>query len=313
MNNPLSPMRTECVGRYSLDLPDAVELTDNELTLYFMEDGGAGHRTVRVSVAEAISNQERMDARVQRRASELGSRTHFGTGNSMLVSQERTDDGAVLLTSYTSLDLDTAFDHEVHLLVDHHHVHLQAKSFLTPPEQVITELWEIGARIQPGTMGAATQQGFCLGPVIVNGGHDHEVAQLSYRIREGRHSDLRFEVFFNSFPDPDAERLIRRSQSGMRALGVGRIPELRKRATRMAGVEAEEVLAAPEDSGRTLHAFSAESYPPHVSLRAPTVRLGMFTGGGVDGEQQPGSSLRDAQALALWDVVMQSLTPRSRE
>lgn len=313
VNNPVSPMRTECVGRFSLDLPEAVELSSNELTLYFMEDGGSDHRTVRVIVIEATSNQERMDALVQRRAVELGSRTHFGTGNSMLVSKERSEDGATLLTSYTSLDLDTAFDHEAHLLVDQYHVMLQAKSFLAPAEQVITELREIATQIRPDTRSVTTGSGFCLGPVVVQGSHDHEVAQLRYRIREGLHSDLRFEVFFNSFPDPEAERLIRRSQGGMRALGIGRIPELRRGPIRMGGVDAEEMLTAPEEDGRTLHAFSAESYPSNVSLRAPTVRLAMFTGKGRDGEQQLGSSLSDAQALGLWDTVIESFTPRSRE
>lgn len=313
VNNPMSPMRTECVGRFSLDLPEAVEVASNELTLYFMEDGGSDHRTVRVNLVDVTSNQERVDALVQRRAIELGSRTHFGTGRSMLVSQNRTDDGATLLTSYTSLDLDSAFDHEVHLLVDQHHVKLQAKSFLAPPEQVITELREIAAQIRPVTPSAISGPGFCLGPVLVQGSHDHEVAQLHYRIRGVAHSDLRFEVFLSSFPDPDGERLIRRSQSGLRALGIGRIPELRKGSIRMGGAEAEEVLTAPEEGGRTLHAFSAESYPSNVSLRAPTVRLGMLTREDKDGEQQLGSSLSDAQALGLWDTVIESLTPRSRE
>ena len=324
---PVPALRAQCVGRHQISLPDGFELeyAASSATLYFGH--GVDFETVEFQVAAEGVEVDDFVAVVGSRAAEISAETNEKTGGPMLVAHEELEGDAFLLRYHRSEMSDRSHVHEVHRLVDGVHVFLKAPSYKGVTAPVEARLKELAARVARVAQPAGP--GFCIGPVMLDAGNDYEVATIRYRHAGARNRDVSVQVELGTFNRDDAEpRLVRRLEGNFRGLGFKPKP-LRKGSARLAGMPAEEWLGSEQVEDRQEHIFAIESYPAAPGLATPTIQVTLGTGGTLPPRGLPGlppyrspaegaawmgepvtSSLTDAQALALWDAMIQSMAPR---
>ncbi|WP_407351272.1 T6SS immunity protein Tli4 family protein [Luteimonas sp. R10] len=308
-------MRTHCVGRFLVDLPQNFRRTHvvaggtGDATFYYGHD--ADFRAVNVTVIAQPVTSEQFDAAVTGRADELASGINYETNASMLLGREAWSPTQVRLSSYASVDIADAQVHELHVLVGDAHVAINTTAF--EPTQIPDaerRLRNILAGVSKVDAPEHAGPGVCLGPVVVDAGSDYEELQLSYRVADRAHSDLRFQVSLNTFRQPDDEpSLIARGESNLAGLGV-RPKALQKGKRQLAGLEGEQWLGRFEEDGRRQHGFYAETGIRSPSPQHPKLMLELFTGGEDHNGHAAESSLDDEQAIALWDRIVASLRVR---
>lgn len=128
--------------------------------------------------------------------------------------------------------------------------------------------------------------------------------------------------------DETTPRVVQRMDGNLSGLGF-RPGVLRKGASELGGVPAEQWLGRERVDGHVEHLFVAESYPDSPGLRNPALQMELRTGGSLPsqsstglppyrrpsvppsaGNERVGSSLTDDQAIALWDEMVQSIKVR---
>ena len=320
-------LRTQCVGRHRISLPERFELEYAASSATFYFGHGADFETVEFQVAADGVEVDDFVAVVGSRAAEISSETNEKTGGSMLVAHEDLGGDAFLLRYHRSEISDRSHVHEVHRLVDGVHVFLKAPSYKGVTAPVEARLKELASRVARVAQPAGP--GFCIGPVMLDAGNDYEVATIRYRDAGVRNRDVSVQVELGTFNRDDAEpRLVRRLEGNFRGLGFKPKP-LRKGSARLAGMPAEEWLGSEQVEDRQEHIFAIESYPAAPGLATPTIQVTLGTGGTLPPRGVPGlppyrspaggaawmgepvtSSLSDAQAVALWDAMIQSMAPR---
>lgn len=326
---PMHPMRTQCVGRHQISLPESfrIEHAGSSATFYFGH--GVDFETVEFQVAgEGLEVEGFLDT-VGARAAEIAAETNEKTAGPMLLAHEDLGDDTILLRYHRSDISDRSHVHEVHRLVDGAHVFLQAESYKGVMAPVEARLKELASRVGVVRQPTGPGHGFCIGTVAIDAGNDYEVATVRYRDAGTRNRDVAVQVELSTFIRDDAEqRVVRRLEGNFRGLGFS--PKaLRKGAAQLADMPGEEWLGSERIEQRIEHVFVIESYPAVPGLATPTLQVTLGTGGRVPQRSATGlppyrrqapaaagagdpltSSLTDAEAVELWDAIVRSVQPR---
>lgn len=308
-------MKTQCVGRYLLDLPESFKRiylpagSTGDATFYFGH--GADFRTVNVTVVAHPVTPERFESAIAERAGALAGGVNYETNGSMLLDQEAWSSLQVRLVYHASTEVADAQVHELHMLVKDTHVVIgttafEAAQIAAAESRLHTILDKINSVTDPGDAGP----GVCLGPVVVDAGSDYEELQLGFRAADRAHSDLLLQVSLNTFLQPDGEpSLIARGESNLAGLGVKR-KVLKKGKLQLAGMDGEQWLGRFDDGDSAQHGFYAETDIRRPSSLHPKLMLEMFTGGESDSGEPVASSLSDEQAILLWERIVGSFRVR---
>lgn len=304
-------MRTHCVGRYLIDLPENFrqehQLSDGpgDATLYFGRD--KNFKTVDVTVVAQYVSPEQFQRAVDARAALIAQGTNYESKGSMLVEQKQWTPTAVLLRYYSSPDIADSYSHEVHVLVRDVHVALRAESFDGVMEPVESRLRDLLPKVKRIDDPARAGDGVCLGPVAVVSQHDFEETKIRFVQPGGKQGGIRLAVDYTTFKQPENEpSLIARGESNLQGLAV-KPDVIRKGPRRLAGMAGQEWLGEFKDGAVRQLSFYAETDSRASGQPQPKVHLEFHAGGQTGDGEQTSASLSAAEAEALWDTALNTL------
>lgn len=307
-------MQGVCVGRYVMDIPAqwrrqqrGIE-SGGDATFYFGHD--EDFTKVDVSVADGRKGSE-FESAVLARESWLREKKNFSTDGPMLLSREDIGPGAVLLSSYASVDSTDAVRLEVHALLDESHVALGETAYSVQTRagvqaRLASMLSSIRSRGENDPSDGTS--GFCIGGVILDPGSDYEESGIAYAGRlEGVPVKLLIDI--NTFDQAsDEPGLIERGEKNLEGFGI-RPKKLRSGSRQLSGDAGEEWLGTFVEDGQHLHGFYAETSIRKPTREKPKLLLSFLTGD--EDSSATAGGIDDDSAVALWDKILGSIRKRS--
>lgn len=200
---------------------------------------------------------------------------------------------AVLMRYYDSYTMTESKGHELHLWVDGIYVLLRATSYEgiegidnpEPPEKVEDRLRTLAKSVAKVRNPESTRSGFILGPVVMDDGHTHEAATLSFY--DQKRPDLTLELYYSAITPDDKERLFERVENnsalfGMSAAAMDKVmgaETLRKGKRPFAGMDGDEWLWVERGADPRKLRFRAETYRSDPGFMRPSLSATLTLGG----------------------------------
>ncbi len=152
--------------------------------------------------------------------------------------------------------------------------------------------------------------GFCLGAVLIHGEYDRENGSHHFRDNAGN----TFDLDIDSFNTEDPKSLLQRMDgpdSLLRIFHIGHTV-LRARERTVAGMRAYEWLGwtnVGEDGDKKTFKFVLETTRPKGSRIAPSIKMTFDSAQNLEDGTETMTNLSDAEAMAVWDKVVNSIQP----
>lgn len=309
----LGPMRTHCIGRYLIDLPDALEISPHsDVELIYGLD--KNFKIAKVQVPERSGGAKAYRSLVLSRNAELRRDESFKSpSKTMLAYSREIEPGLNVIRAYESPDSIEYFRAGLYALKGNTTVVLTKKVYDDDrPEDIESELLHINQGIAaPEDFGKAGP-GACLGPAVIDAGQDGERFNVFWLNK--RWPDFSFTIYINSLlAESDGGLLARfgRKSGDLARLGA-KFDTIRKGKLTVGGRTAEELLTEGVEHGKVERQFKAE-IPVTVpaTFAAPFITFEMVMGGAKNANGEAlDPSLTQEQAIALWDAVLKSVRPR---
>lgn len=309
-------MRTHCIGRYLIDLPEEYELTPgSELTLYY--GLGKDFDSVRVMLPRQQGNQPQFMQLLNKEVGALKSGHHFRSANkNMLASVKEIDKQMALVQSYSSARQMESL--RLHLYTEKEDAIIRLEDFKYSQDPRTAEHIESQLiRIAQNTRFAPTPDkagpGTCLGTAVIDAKQDGEVFMLAFKSE--RHPDAIISIDMSSLPEKGDGGLLQRvsGKAGLLRMLDFSSTTLRKGKRQIAGRAGEELLDAGKEDGKVQRYFVAETLVTEPSsLNRPVIAITLSMGGQKDerSNEPLDPSLSEKESLAWWDAIVGSIRPR---
>jgi hypothetical protein len=305
-------MKTQCIGRYLVDLPSSFYWSDPNMTLYYGRN--ENFKTLEVDVLDFKATPESVAKAVAAHAAKLGREINDGTGKSNLIAQVKEGNADGVMLSYYSDSSGTAgIKHELHVLIGTAYVLIKGSSYENVSEAkedlspaVETRMLKLAANIHPVTDPEKAGPGFCLGSVVVDSDNDFESANMTFGM--AKHPDIRFNVWMDN-QDNAPDSLLDRMKSFDAAADGRHLTILRSRNLTFVGVPAQEKAAKIVEDRDEYH-FVLESRPPSPSFAQEGVNVSLTTGNQLDNGRYISSTLTENEVVALWEAIVTSFRSR---
>lgn len=308
----LGPIRTHCIGRYLIDLPDTFSLTKGS-DVQLIYGLGEDFRKVKVQVPKPDGDEAAYKYMVSERIRELKRDESFKSpSKNMLAWAAEVESGGHLIRAYDSPDSVQYFVSQLFALKRAHTVLVQQTVHKRDhPEDIESHLLRVSQGITAPVTLNETGPGTCLGPVLINAGQDGEWFTATWTSK--RWPDAKFSMYINSMrAEGDGGLLARwdRKIGDLIKLG-GNFDYIRKGKRTIAGRPGEEILTKGIEGGKEERHFKGE-----IPVAAPSTFASPFTtfefemGGQNDKGEYIDPSLSQEQALALWDAALNSVRLR---
>lgn len=300
--------RPVCFGRFLIDVPEGTQIS-------------WGPARINYEILSYPNQAHIVGAEVQSKLAEYARQKHE-TEPSMLVSvQDGPQPGSRILVGYAR-PWSTSF-----VNIDGYFP-LAPHAFLVTAKDVLANEWreageeikDLARRLRPRSADdLPADPGLCIesGFIAEAEGKYYELISIGFRILPDVHfslQSLKKDRPVASDSLAEAERRVEKAKHMAEAMGLGdeyaKITWLRKGRRSFAGQEAFEYGGRyPEVRGNT-HEFHLETAGEPGNPLKPTWRVDMDTGvvGDKPGAKAP--SLRDEDAVALWDRLLGSVRPR---
>lgn len=301
-------MRPFAFSRYVIDLPAGFAITTGSRVIltYGLT---ADFVTTEVEVLETSADKAKLKALVANRAAQFAGEQHEKLKSSMLAANLAISETASLLRRFDDYSLTEYFNCELYALVGDTIVLAKASVYnnnIAPVEARLTRLLSQMTR-PAGT--AQAGKGFMLGPVLIDTGHDQERSLLT--LHDATQPDVWVQIYTTAISVDPEKSLIQRGDANeplVRAAGVT-WDTLRKGQTRIAGMEADEVLIGYKQDGKTGYLFEAESRRAHPSFERQMLDIELQSGF-LSGGRPAESSWSKAEMLAVWNALIKSVKLR---
>ncbi|MEF7613126.1 T6SS immunity protein Tli4 family protein [Aquincola sp. MAHUQ-54] len=312
----ISAMRTHCIGRYLIDLPQGFAPSDfSEAAFYIGLD--ADHDQLRLGMIRPGITKDQFTHWTQSVIKQWDRPypNAFPTDPPSLLAYQRAygddfllhtrfDDRLIKAVSLRYFGLRDGVGFEL--------VHLTDNG----PESIAlttSRLLDMARRASGVRDPEKSPPGACYDDLLIAGRYDEEKIDLDYR--HPNHPDLRFEIYFSGIDRQDDKDVFQRVGWLARYFGVGvwaapLIHERRYPFHGMEGTEAGMVTESDLDNGQSVYDFRFETRREHGSLRAPMIRVLMHMGRYDANGKQVGTAFTQGEAKAIWQAVIQSLRPR---
>ncbi len=310
-------MKTRCVGRYLVDLPESFHWLNPDLTLYFGRDENFNKLEVLVPINNAT--EVSFEKAVGVEAAKLKAEKLFDQPTkSLLVAEVRVQHlpHAVMLRYYSD-NSGIGIDHQLHLLIGHTHVVIKgssnegvgevlksvkvSKDELSPA--VEARMLKLASEIRPVADPEKAGPGFCLGAVVVNSNNDYENADMPFKM--SGHPDVLLDVWMDNQANAD-QTLLQRTQMFN---SVPEVTVIRSGDLMLGGIPAQEKLVKVVENRVEYH-FAVESRPKEPSLAHESVNMSLTTGKQLPDARYVDSTLTQDEAVYLWDAILKTLRPR---
>lgn len=311
MRNQLAamPMKSVCVGRFLLDVPEGATVTYGAATLAGWKVSSNREETDQEFTERVKREEDRMASGKNERGApslemvrEVQSSDLFGK---IFVYQRRWQDwmegGKVLVAETVSIDA----------MARSGNVTFEFRSEYRNPKSVeILEkiLLQLTAREQaeiPGEAGFCFKRGFIRDPLPLDW-NEFTVVFVGFR----NHPDASLALNMTAGIDSGKTLLQRDLENTVKRQYPSHFHSLRRGARILNGIPGEEVLdRVLEENGVVGHGFMWESLGGSEDVNLPSMALEFDTGHGRPGNPV-NSTFSDAEALALWDKISSSLRHR---
>lgn len=312
----LPKMRTHCIGRYQIDLPEEYTLVPSSyLTLYYGLD--KDFDTVEIQNHHEQGESPTLARLVAAEKAELAASYHFNSpSKNMLAAVKEVGRDAYFVESYSgarsidSLKLYLFFQRgeAIAKLVNRKYSDRDDSRPLSYFEAELT-------RIANNTRYVATPEqagrSSCLGTLAIDDKQDGEIYSLYFHSE--KHPDVSINIDMNSLTEKGDGGLLKRVSGKaalLRALDFSS-STLRKGKRQMAGRPGEELLDAGKQEGKVQRHFVAETLITEPSsLNRPVIAISMSMGGQNTTGAYIDPSLSEKEALAWWDAIVDSIRMR---
>jgi hypothetical protein len=310
MTKLLEAMQTHFVGRMLIDLPSGFgSQQGNDVELIYGLD--TNWRSIRVEILATGANHADLAQEITKQSTRLLANQHTLLHVPMLVKQITLSKDAILLRSYDDSLVDDAFRHELFVRIDDVVVRATDSSYQQPVEKIEARLIKLGSQMSRPADPMKAGRGFFLGPLLIDSDQDSENGGFSFYSKE--FPDVHWEILTQAIA-PNEETLLRRwdKKKGIIEAAGQRSNTVRRGKTRIAEMEAEELLQKIKVLGQPSLYFSAESIRSTPGLAKPLFSIDLGTGAmdAPNEESAMPSSWSVDEATAVWDAVIKSIRLR---
>jgi Tle cognate immunity protein 4 C-terminal domain len=312
-NNAPTQMRTHCLGRLLLELPDDFEQTlgsDVEFT-YGLDKS---FRRTKIELSGVANRGSVLREAAAREIAKLTSLQHSRSASKNMLSMSRAPSADIVLIR--------AFDEPGML------EYLTAIAFVEkmsavariarhidkgePPESVEAHLLEVAARTTfiPNPS-ALKQKGTCFGPLLIDAGQDGESFTVAFK--SSQMPDVKISFDINSLVATSDGGLFKRldKKAGLLAQAGFGPNSYRKRDVKIDGRPAQEVSRTGKERDKVVRQFIAEVVMDKpATFAAPMIAINLSMGGQVGPEDYRDASMSEAAAMAMWESILKSIRLR---
>lgn len=231
-------MKTHCIGRSLIDLPEGYALVGGALGIFRLDQNEIKNASIDLMISSDTSAAD-FERRLAARHAELASSGDDTTDKLVLV--KKIDGGGTL---FRTLAIGDAYDSEIHLLVHRSYLVAKISSYHNQAEKAETLALAVLSKIEPvQTPADRRPDAFCYGGLAINEKFRSESAMLHFHNAE--QPDISFSVDVNTY-GRDGETLLQRVEGPNSLLKKFDVREsvLRKGELKVAGMRAQEWLAS---------------------------------------------------------------------
>lgn len=317
-NIELPKMRTHCIGRYQIDLPEEFIMTKGSfLTLYYGLD--KNFQKVEIQNHRHQGESPSLSRLVEAEKAALVGRYHFKSpSKNMLAAIKEVDRDSILIEEYYGQDVIDSLKLYLFAQRGEAIARLQNKKYSDDIEPRPLSFFESQlARIANNTRYVASPEqagrSSCLGTLAIDDKQDGEVYSLYFYSE--KHPDVGINIDMNSLIEKGDGGLLARVSGKaalLRALDFSSTT-LRKGKRQMAGRPGEELLDSGKQGGKIQRYFTAETLITEPSnISRPVIAISMSVGGEQDKETNAylDPSMTEKESLAWWDAIVDSLRAR---
>lgn len=317
-NIELPKMRTHCIGRYQIDLPEEYILDMvSYLTLYFGLD--KNFDTVEIQNHRERGESPTLARLVAAEKAELVNREHFKSpSKNMLAAIKEVDRDSILVEAYDGPDSVEYLKLRLFAQRGEAIARLQNEKYAdktnpTPLSHYESQLVRVANNTRYVPSPEQAGRSSCLGTLAIDDKQDGEVYSLYFYSE--KHPDVRINIDMNSLVEKGDGGLLARVSGKaalLRALDFSSTT-LRKGKRQMAGRPGEELLDSGKQDGKVQYHFVAETLVTEPSnMNRPVIAINMSVGGRQDKQTNAylEPSLTERESLAWWDTIVDSLRAR---
>ena len=303
-------MRTHCLARFLIDLPEDFEpMGDVELIYGLNKD----YRKVKVETLLDLGSTALFERTTAARAAELASQYHSkAPSKSMLVFSRRVQERTVLIRSYDAPNMLKYFVSELYAVKGTAVVKVTSQTYAQDdPEAIESAAQSVVDKISFMLDPMKAGRGACLGPLLIDAGQDGEWFTVSFKSK--RMPDVLIEFNSNSLlAESDGGLLARTSREKGRLEKAGfRSDTIRRGKIAIANRPGEELLIKGLDHGKVVRLFVSEPLlPKPATFAEPSFAINMKMGGQRGSPEYVDASMSEPDAVAMWDAIVKSIRLR---
>jgi hypothetical protein len=310
MLNKFEEKTVQCLGRYNFTLPADFKQLSGSTAEFRAAHQSSKIGTVTLKVIGANVERKLYEQGVRERLAELSTQR-----DSNLDKFEEAKNVSPELSVFRVRKVGQTHVTEIHANIDNAYIVATLKSRDEKYAEALNELLRFARNISLSDNRAdhVRTDGFCIGPVIVQGAYDVESVSTAYR--SAIRPDVVLKIMMNTFVGDEPETLFDRVSGQNSLLNIFNMPHkvLRKREFKFGEMRAQEWLAnmTDPDTHRKHFTFSLETLRQNPSLLSPKIHIDFDTGTkGPDGVGHE-TSMSESEAVDFWDNFIASVHPRA--
>jgi hypothetical protein len=306
-------MRTQCLGRLLIDLPQDFEQTGgSDLELTFGLD--KNFRRTKLQLLRLAASQPEFNSLVAKRIADFSTVEHSRSPTkNMLAASTNINRDAVLMRAFDEPGMLDYF--KAIVMVKRNDAIAEFTTNINKgdnPEVIESKLLEVVSRTTFVAKANTTAlRGSCFGPLLLDAGQDGESFTVAFKTP--RMPDVLISFDINSLVAVSDGGLFKRLDSKSGILGQSGIgpASYRKRKVMIGDRPAEEVFFMTKERGHVVRQLTAEVVMDKPATFAlPMIAISLSMGGQVGPEDYRDASMSEADAMAMWDAILKSIRPR---
>jgi hypothetical protein len=307
----LPKMRTHCVGRYLIDLPDEFEqMLSSDVDLIYGLD--KDFREVNVKVLRTSGSPPSFDRIVSKRAMELAATEHKDSpSKTQLAIKKRVDEKTILIRSHY-LSLVDSYNSDFFSEYGDAVGSFTARTYTEGNVDVVENaVFEVVKETRASKAVDQAGRGTCLGPLLIDAGQDGERFSIAFRAA-GR-PDAVIKIDMNSLLAKSDGGLLKRweSKAGMLKKAGFESRTIRRGSVTVGGRPGEELLLQGKEHDHVVLGFTAEPLQTKpATFASPSMAVHMNLGGQIPSAEYVDASWSESEALAIWDAIVKSVRLR---
>lgn len=295
-----------CIGRTVLAVPNLFTAESTVIGSFKFVGMGVEEPSIDVAVETNELNKLKFERRLKLRSAEL--RNAGDETINILKHEQRLNEDAYL---FRVQEIDDAYVSEVIVLKGSNLVIARMHSFRNQYDLAENKIIELISKISVKEDSLVhDMQGFCLGPVVIDGDFQEETGRFLYRSKNG----INFNINIDTYMPDERVPLLRRVSGSESLLARFQVKHkvLRARERTVAGMRAQEWLSWAEtgpSENQGSYGFAIETMRVKPGKLSPSIRLSMDSSQPLVDGTPTTTLISGEEAIGLWDSIVDSIRP----